>query len=158
MQKAIDKMRRLCSRREYCISDIRGKLIKELGAETDEVDVALKQLIDEKYVDDHRYAVAFARDKAAISGWGKTKIKYMLSSKGVARDVIAEALAEVDDSKASDRLLRLLENKYKTLKDDPQWKLKLLRFALGRGYTYDEINKTLMMLDKSESVCCYEEI
>lgn len=158
MQKAIDKMRRLCSRREYCSSDVRGKLMKELEGKTAEVDLALEQLIEEKYVDDRRYAVAYARDKAAIYGWGKTKIKYMLSSKGVARDVIAEALAEVDDSKASDRLLRLLENKYKTLKDDPQWKLKLLRFALGRGYTYDEINKTLMMLNKSESVCCYEEI
>ena len=78
MQKAIDKMRRLCSRREYCISDIRSKLMKELEAKTDDVDAALKQLVDEKYVDDRRYAVAYARDKAAIAGWGKTKIKYML--------------------------------------------------------------------------------
>lgn len=152
MQKAIDKMRRLCSRREYCISDIRSKLMKELEAKTDDVDAALKQLVDEKYVDDRRYAVAYARDKAAIAGWGKTKIKYMLSSKGVARDIIAEALVEVDESKASGRLLKLLENKYKTLKDDPQWKLKLLRFALGRGYSYDEVNEALNNVNKSESV------
>lgn len=155
MQKAIDKMRRLCSRREYCVSDIRGKLMKELDGKTDEVDVALRQLIEERYVDDNRYAVAFARDKAAIAGWGRTKIKYMLSAKGVARDVIAAALEEVDDSKASDRLVRLLDNKYKTLKDDPQWKLKLIRFALGRGYSYEEVNEALMNVNKSESVGDY---
>jgi regulatory protein len=67
----------------------------------------------------------------------------MLSAKGVSRDVIAMALEEVDTCKASDRLLKLLENKYKSLKGDPQWRLKLLRFAMGRGYSYDEVNEAI---------------
>lgn len=136
----MDKMRRLCSRREYCVSDIRTKLMKELEGDVQKVESALTKLKEEKYVDDLRYATAFARDKAAISGWGATKIRYMLSAKGVAKDVISEALNEVDEVKASTRLEKLLENKYKSLKDDPQWKIKLLRFALGRGYSYDEVN------------------
>lgn len=140
MEKALDKMRRLCSRREYCVSDIRAKLMKELDGDVQKVESALNKLKEEKYVDDLRYATAYARDKAAISGWGATKIRYMLSAKGVAKDVISEALNEVDEAKASSRLEKLLENKYKSLKDDPQWKIKLLRFALGRGYSYDEVN------------------
>jgi regulatory protein len=140
MEKALDKMRRLCSRREYCVSDIRTKLMKELDGDVQKVESALNKLKEEKYVDDLRYATAYARDKAAISGWGATKIRYMLSAKGVAKDVISEALNEVDEAKASSRLEKLLENKYKSLKNDPQWKIKLLRFALGRGYSYDEVN------------------
>lgn len=136
----MDKMRRLCSRREYCVSDIRAKLMKELDGDVQKVETAINKLKDEKYVDDLRYATAYARDKTAISGWGATKIRYMLSAKGVAKDVISEALNEVDEVKASTRLEKLLENKYKSLKDDPQWKIKLLRFALGRGYSYDEVN------------------
>lgn len=136
----MDKMRRLCSRREYCVSDIRAKLMKELDGDVQKVETAINKLKDEKYVDDQRYATAYARDKASISGWGATKIRYMLSAKGVAKDVISEALNEVDEVKASTRLEKLLENKYKSLKDDPQWKIKLLRFALGRGYSYDEVN------------------
>ena len=136
----MDKMRRLCSRREYCVSDIRTKLMKELDGDVQKVESALNKLKEERYVDDLRYATAYARDKAAISGWGATKIRYMLSAKGVAKDVISEALNEVDEAKASSRLEKLLENKYKSLKDDPQWKIKLLRFALGRGYSYDEVN------------------
>lgn len=140
MEKALDKMRRLCSRREYCVSDIRTKLMKELEGEAQKVETALNKLIEERYVDDLRYATAYARDKASISGWGATKIRYMLSAKGVAKDVISEALNEVDESKAASRLEKLLEHKYKSLKDDPQWKIKLLRFALGRGYSYDEVS------------------
>ena len=136
----MDKMRRLCSRREYCVSDIRTKLMKELDGDVQKVESALNKLKEERYVDDLRYATAYARDKAAISGWGATKIRYMLSAKGVAKDVISEALNEVDEAKASSRLEKLLENKYKSLKDDPQWKIKLLRFALGRRYSNDEVN------------------
>lgn len=140
MEKALDKMRRLCSRREYCVSDIRTKLMKELEGDAQKAETALNKLIEERYVDDLRYATAYARDKASISGWGATKIRYMLSAKGVAKDVISEALNEVDESKATSRLEKLLEHKYKSLKDDPQWKIKLLRFALGRGYSYDEVS------------------
>lgn len=132
-------MRRLCSRREYCVNDIRSKLMKALEGDDQKVEEALKTLIKEKYIDDLRYATAFARDKASIAGWGEVKIRYMLSAKGIARDVISQALEEVDDAKASIRLQKLLENKYKTLKADPQCRLKLIRFAMGRGYSYDEV-------------------
>ena len=143
MEKALDKMRRLCSRREYCVSDIRSKLMKELEGDVQKVEAALAILQEERYVDDLRYATAYARDKASISGWGAAKIRYMLTGKGVAKDVISEALSEVDESKASSRLEKLLEHKYKSLKEDPQWKIKLLRFALGRGYSYDEVNEQI---------------
>ena len=143
MEKALDKMRRLCSRREYCVADIRSKLMKALEGDEGKVDAALKTLIGERYVDDLRYATAFVRDKSAIAGWGEVKIKYMLSAKGVSRDVVAQALEEVDESKASQRLYKLLENKYKSLREDPQCRLKLLRFALGRGYSYDEVNDVI---------------
>ena len=139
MEKELDKMRRLCSRREYCVTDIRSKLIKALEGDDQKVEEALKTLIKEKYIDDLRYATAFARDKASIAGWGEVKIRYMLSVKGIARDVISQALEEVDDAKASIRLQKLLENKFKALKDDPQCRLKLIRFAMGRGYSYDEV-------------------
>ena len=105
-------------------------------------------LVEEKYVDDLRYASAFARDKSAIQGWGEVKIRYMLSAKGVPRDVIDMALEEIDHDKADSRLEKLLQNKLKSLKDDPQRRLKLLRFALGRGYSYDEVNSLINTLLK----------
>ena len=148
MEKALDKMRRLCSRREYCVADIRSKLMKVLEGDLQKVDEALNTLIKEKYIDDLRYSTAFARDKASIAGWGQVKIRYMLSAKGVARDIIEQALEEIDESKASGRMQKLLENKYKSLREDPQCRMKLLRFALSRGYSYDEVNMAVSEIMK----------
>ena len=145
-EKVADKMRRLCSRREYCVSDIRKKLMVQLEGNAAEVGEVLEHLISERYVDDLRYASAYARDKASISGWGATKIRYMLSAKGISPDVISQALEEIDASKAQVRLDKLLENKFKSLKDDPQCKLKMLRFGLGRGYAYEDVASVVDVL------------
>ena len=134
----LERMRYLCSRREYAVSDIRKK-VSAAVEDREEVDKIISSLIDDKYLDDARYACAYVRDKSSISGWGETKIRYMLSAKGISRDVINSALEEIDDSKAGQRLEKLLENKFRSLKDDPQCRLKILRFALGRGYSYDDV-------------------
>ena len=137
--KVTDRLRNLCSRREYCSSDILKKALTALEGDREAAEQILKKLVSEKYVDDLRYAAAYAREKAMISGWGETKIRYMLSAKRISRDIITHALAEIDEDKADSRLQKLLENKARSLKDDPQIRLKLLRFALGRGYQYDDV-------------------
>lgn len=137
-QKVADRMRGLCSRREYCRQDIMKKVLAALGGDADEAGRIMDRLVEEKYIDDLRYASAFARDKSSIAGWGGTKIRYMLAAKGIDRETIAAALQEVDEGKASDRLEKLLSAKVRSLKDDLQCRMKLLRFALGRGYQYDE--------------------
>lgn len=138
-QKVADRLRGLCSRREYCRSDVMKKAVAALDGNQSEAARIVDILVEERYVDDLRYASAFARDKSSISGWGSVKISHMLSAKGISRDIIKEALEEIDEEKASSRLDKLLQSKARSLKDDPQAKLKLLRFALGRGYEYDEV-------------------
>jgi len=138
-QKVADRLRGLCSRREYCRSDVMKKAVAALDGNQSEAARIVDILVEERYVDDLRYASAFARDKSSISGWGSVKISHMLSAKGISRDIIKEALEEIDEEKASSRLDKLLQSKARSLKDDPQAKLKLLRFALGRGYGYDEV-------------------
>lgn len=143
MIRLTDRLRRLCSRREYCSSDILKKAAAALEGNTEGAQKILDILVSEKYVDDLRYASAYAREKAMISGWGEVKIRYMLSSKRIDRTLIDRALAEIDSDKADSRLQKLLENKARTLKADPQIRLKLLRFALGRGYQYDDVIRVL---------------
>ena len=145
-QKVADRMRGLCSRCEYCRQDIMKKVLAALGGDADEAGRIMDRLVEEKYNDDLRYASAFARDKASLAGWGEVKIRYMLSSKGISKDVISRALEEIDQNKAGERLEKLMENKLRSLKDDPQVRLKLLRFGLGRGYSYDEVSSVVEQL------------
>lgn len=146
-----DKLRNLCSRREYCSSDIRRKALTALDNDRDSAGKVMDLLIKDKYVDDYRYSCAYARDKASIAGWGPSKIRYMLSSKGVDRDVIDRAMLEIDESKADQRLDRLVRSRYASLRNDPQVRVKLLRYVVGRGYSYDEASSVIDELMKERN-------
>ena len=146
-----DKLRNLCSRREYCSSDIRRKALTALDNDREGADKVMDLLIKDKYVDDYRYSCAYARDKASIAGWGPSKIRYMLSSKGVDRDVIDRAMLEIDESKADQRLDRLVRSRYASLRNDPQFRVKLLRYVVGRGYSYDEASSVIDELMKERN-------
>jgi len=148
--KVLEKMRVLCSRREYCRSDILKKVVPALDGDRQEAEKIVDILVNEKFIDELRYASAFVRDKSALSGWGAVKIRYMLSSKGIPRDVISEALGDVDEGKARVRLEKLMENRYRSLKDDPQCRLKMLRFGLGRGYDYEKVDSVLKRIMLSD--------
>ena len=143
VKKVLSLLETQCSKREYCSSDIRRKAMEKLEWNQSAADEVLASLVADGYVDDFRYASAFAREKAALTGWGPVKIRFALSSKQIPRDVIDRAMEEVDDEKAAARLQRLLESKFKSLQGDPEIKLKLLKYALSRGYDYDSVRQSV---------------
>lgn len=142
---ALGRMQALCSRREYCRADIRRKLLhlRDHPLQPEEVERIIAGLVKEKYLDDARYAGAFARDKASLAAWGTAKIRYALRAKGISDEDIARALESIEPERSQERLRKLLESRCRNLADDPKCRQKLLRFALARGYDYDEINEVL---------------
>lgn len=140
--RTLDYLRRLCSTREYCRSDVMEKAMKRLD-DKEAAERAVAELVADGFVSDERYAGAFARDKSYIGGWGPAKIRYALVSKGIAKDVIDAALSGVDSEKSEEKLRRSVETRYKALSADPQVRLKLLKFALSRGYSYPIAEKAV---------------
>ena len=114
-------------------------------------EMVVEELVREGYVDDLRYSSAFARDKSSIAGWGAVKIRFALRGKGIAKELIDSALDSVDKASSEKRLEKIMEVKYNSLKEDPQWKMKLLRFGLGRGYSYDEVSDAIDNLLKNKT-------
>ena len=137
--RCLNRLQKLCSKAEYCEADIYRKALKDLEGDADAARKVLEALISEKYVDNARYASAFAREKAAIQGWGPVKIRFQLKAKGVSEENIRVALEEVDEGKQADKLRKVLLAKARSLAGDPQFRLKLLRFGLTRGYDYDAV-------------------
>ncbi|MBR5905387.1 MAG: RecX family transcriptional regulator [Bacteroidales bacterium] len=142
-KKVLDRLEAQCSKREYCVSDVRTKAFKALDGDSNRAAEVVDSLVKDKFVDDARYAGAFAREKSALTGWGVVKIRYALRAKGIAPETIAEALEDIDAGKAADKLEKLMAAKRKSLEGDPQIKLKLIKYALTRGYEYDEIQEYL---------------
>ena len=137
--KVLDRLQAQCSKREYCSSDIFRKAMNAFEGDRELSERILQSLRDDKYVDDLRYASAFAREKSRLAGWGPAKITYTLVGKGIPRTIVTEALGEVDQNEADRRMRSVLETKLKTLIGDPQIKFKLLKFGLTRGYEYDQV-------------------
>ena len=137
--KVLDRLQAQCSKREYCSSDIFRKAMKAFDGDREQAWKVLQSLQDDKFVDDLRYASAFAREKSRLAGWGPAKITYTLVGKGIPRTIVTEALGEVDQNEADRRMRSVLETKLKTLVGDPQIKFKLLKFGLTRGYEYDQV-------------------
>ena len=139
--RMLGRMMRLCAGRECCRSEIRRKLSGLPAADVQDI---LDTLCREGYLDDARYARAFAHDKSALQGWGSLKIRLALQQKQIDADVIATALESIDLPAADARMEQLLRAKWKSLarEEDPARKeARFFRYALGRGYGYEEIKR-----------------
>lgn len=145
-KRLLERLQRLCSRAEYCSSDIYRKALRASDGDADSAAEILEDLVKDGFVDDSRYAEAFAREKSAITGWGPIKIRMALSAKGIRGEAADRALEAVDAKKGEEKLRRMLETKWRVLSDDPQGRLKLIKFGLSRGYDYDELKALIEQL------------
>lgn len=142
-KKVLNSLEGLCAKREYCTSDILRKAVDRCEGDTEAAAEIVASLKADRFVDDVRYASAFAREKASLTGWGPVKIRFALRAKRISDADIDAALAEIDSSSASDRMERLLRAKWKTLQGDEHARLKLLKFALTRGYEYSAVESAV---------------
>lgn len=144
--RCLSRLQKLCSKAEYCRADVYRKALKDLEGDEGAAGRVVEQLLADKYVDDARYASAYAREKASLQGWGPVKIRFQLRAKGVSDANIHAALEEVEPEKARAKLQKLLETKAKTLAGDPQFRLKLIKYALSRGYDYNVVEDIINRL------------
>lgn len=137
---AYDRAALLCSRSEKCSFEIQEKL-REWGLSVEESKPVTAQLIAEKYLDDERFARAYVKDKFRFNHWGRQKIAHMLQAKRIASDLLELAFEEIDDQDYLDDLRKLLTDKEKSLKSKDRYdkRMKLMRFALGRGFEADKV-------------------
>ena len=138
-KKVLERLQRQCARMECCSSDIYRKALKAMEGDEEAAARITGSLVEDRFVDDRRYAAAFAREKSSLQGWGAVKIRFQLRGKGISDGIIAEALQEIDPAKAASKLDKLAADRYRLLKDDPQCRLKMLKALLSRGYSYDEV-------------------
>ena len=130
--QVLDKMAKYCA---YCVKDVRDKL-KTFDLPQKEKDKIIDYLVDNRFVNDERFARSFVRGKINQSGWGLNKIRFHLIQKGIAKDIIDEALGQTDEETYRQRLIDILKTKSKTVKaeNDFERKRKLAAYAMQKGF------------------------
>ena len=133
--QVLDKMAKYCAYQERCVKDVRDKL-KTFEISEEEKAKILDYLLDNRFVNDERFAKSFVRGKVNQSGWGVNKIRFHLIQKGIDKDIIEEALGQTDEEAYRQRLIEILETKSKTVKasNDFEKKRKLAVYAMQKGF------------------------
>ena len=133
--QVLDKTAKYCAYQERCVKDVRDKL-KSYDIPEEEKTKILEYLLDNRFVNDERFAKSFVRGKVNQSGWGVNKIRYHLIQKGIAKEIIDEAIGQTDEKAYRQRLIDILITKAKTVKaaSDFEKKRKLAAYAMQKGF------------------------
>ena len=146
--QVLDKMAKYCAYQERCVKDVRDKL-KTFDIPEEEKTKILDYLLDDRFVNDERFAKSFVRGKVNQSGWGVNKIRFHLIQKGIAKDIIDEALGQTDEEVYRQRLIDILRVKAKSVKAETDFekKRKLAAYAMQKGFEGGLVWEVLKELD-----------
>lgn len=130
-----NKIEKYCAYQERSHLEVKRKLLS-LGLKSGDADMLMTDLIRNNFLNEERFAKAFALGKFRQKKWGLRKIKTALKSKGVSDPLIAKAVMGIDKNHYEQSLQELLEKKAKTLRetDAVKRRLKLQNFLLTKGY------------------------
>lgn len=143
-EQALHKLAAYCSKAERCNYDIRKKLTAWEFPESEQ-EKLIQHLNKEGFLDERRFCKAFVNDKSKFNRWGTYKIKHELRQRNIPESYIKEALLLISPEDSYLQLKLILDNKRKTIKGKDEYDIrnKLIRFAAGRGFSLEEINRVL---------------
>ena len=143
-EQAFQKLKHYCAYQERCHSEVKEKLYN-LGIWKKEHDEIIATLIEENYLNEERFAIAFAGGRFRMKKWGRTKIKYELKQKQISEYCIKKALKQIDEEDYLKVLGKLAKEKYASLKNDQHLirKKKTIDYLQQKGYEYELIIRSI---------------
>lgn len=131
----LDKARKYCTYQERSQQEVRDKLY-EWGLHRNDVEQGIAQLVSENYLNEQRFAIAYAGGKFRMKGWGRIKIKLALKQKKVSDYCIRKALEEISSRDYHNTLNKILSAKNKEVKEKNPLKkrYKVAQYAISRGF------------------------
>lgn len=143
-EQALQKLKHYCGYQERCHSEVTEKLYS-LGVWKKDHDEIIAALIESGYLNEERFAIAFAVGRFRMKRWGRFKIKYELKQKQVSDYSIKKALKQINDEEYLETLEKLAEEKYASLKKDQYLvrKKKTIDYLMQKGYEPDKATTVL---------------
>ncbi len=147
-ESSFKKIKYYCAYQERCHAEVKTKLYS-FGLYKNEVEQIISNLIEENYLNEERFAIAFAGGKFRVKQWGKIKIKYELKQKQISDYCIKKALKEITEEDYEKTIQKLATNKLANLKIEKNIftkKSKLQNYLVGKGYEFDVVGKIIKEL------------
>ena len=144
-ERALEKIKHYCGYQERNHREVREKLYS-MGLYAEQVEEIIGTLIGDNFLNEERYALAFAGGRFRMKGWGKVKIRYEMKQQGISDYCITKALQSIDDEAYTAMLEKHFELKAQTLKSEKNnfiKKTKIRNYLLQKGYESELINNCL---------------
>jgi regulatory protein len=145
--EALARAYRYCAYQERSHQEVKNKLYS-FGLYTDEVDELVARLITEGFLNEERFAKAYAGGKFRIKKWGRVKIENELNSLGLSKNCISRGMKEIANDDYENTLRHLLEKKEQSTDEANVFRKrdKLAKYAISRGYEPELVWKTVKAL------------
>ncbi len=140
------KLEHYCAYQERCTKDVVSKL-KDWNIKDSQIDLIVKKLKEENFLNEERFAKAYARGKFRANKWGRQKIAFELHLKNIPGVLIQAGLREIDDKEYQDVLTRMIVKKKQEIKPEKNLNVreKIITFVNNKGY---EMNMILDILNE----------
>lgn len=139
-REALNKAMKYCAYQERCQKEVRSKLF-EIGANYNEIENIISDLIEQKFINEERFATSFARGKFYFKQWGKYKIRQELKSREISEYCIKKGMKEIDEQDYQNTLQKLIDKKSKEVGGlkIAKNKQKVVLYLTGKGYESEDI-------------------
>lgn len=147
--EARSKIERYCAYQERCHKEVSDKLYT-FGLNSSEVAELQSEMVKKGFLNEERFARAFAGGKFRQKKWGRKKIIHELKLRQISAYCINKAMSEIDDDVYNGSLQKTAEKYASKVKagSNAERKQKTLKYLLGKGYEYDvcqEILRTISL-------------
>jgi regulatory protein len=129
----LDKAQHFCAYQERSPQELRKKLA-DLGADTALAEEIYAVLAADNFINEERFAGAFAGGKFRINRWGRVRIRMGLRQHGISEQVAAAALAGIDTAEYGEVMAQLAGRKRRELEGDPNARQKLAAYLIRAGF------------------------
>jgi regulatory protein len=131
----INKARKYCVYQERSQQELRDKLY-EYGLHKRDVELVIAQMIEEGFMNEERFAIAFAGGKFRIKNWGRIKIKLALKQKKVSDYCIRKALNQIDEKDYLKTLEKIISSYSKKVSEKNPLKrnYKIAQYVIRKGF------------------------
>jgi regulatory protein len=132
-----------CAVQERCFLEVKQKL-QRWGAGKDDSEKIIRRMSEEGFINEQRYAVAFARGKFRNLHWGKIKIVIELKRKKINSNLITNAISQIEETEYLETISKLIAKKMRELRTNTMDnRFKAMRFVAGKGFEPELIRKIM---------------
>jgi regulatory protein len=144
VDQALEKMRHFCAYQERCHEEVRLRL-RAFPLTADEMEAVVSKLIEDDFLNEERFAVAWAGGKFRMLQWGRVRIRYELKRKGIGEYNIRKGLAAIDEEDYIATLERMARARWETERRGSGHELlkrqRLTAFLVRKGFEPDLVRE-----------------